>query len=116
MNKHGLLCCSLLLAVSTSAPAGLDRSERLGLTTGSVILWPVLSGTGLLMTATHVLEELSDGDRRVLVQAREGALHAVASGDLNDVRLQAALALLRSRFALEDMSDLQLAQWIAVNG
>lgn len=113
MTKHGMLFCGLLFACS-SVQAGMDPSERLQLSVVLVATSPVLTATGLLMSGTHLAQEFSEGDRRMLVDAREGALHAVANGNLDDVRLQVALALLRKRFDLDDWNDLQLAQWIAV--
>lgn len=115
MTQHGLLICGLLLAASVQAePRG--RSEQLYYGATIVLVSPYLLGTVSLALLTQAPEMLSEGDRRVLAEAREGALLALASGELDDVRLQAGIAVLRKRFALKDSDDLALAQWIAVNG
>lgn len=113
--KMRMLLCGLLAAANAEAePVG--RSEQTYYLALTILASPYLSGTSVLVTVSKLLEGLTQGDLRVLADAREGALQAVANDDLDDVRLQAALALLRSRFALDGVSDLQLAQWIAVNG
>lgn len=115
MTKHGLLICGLLLAASVQAEP-VDRSEQLYYQLTTVLASPYLLGTASLVFLTYTPEMLSKDDRRVLVDARDGALLALATGELDDVRLQAGIALLRKRFELQDSTDLALAQWIAVNG
>lgn len=114
MTKHGLLFCGLILA-NASAHAGIeDPYDRYSVMAAVLTFSPVITSAVLLDRGSAFFGELSEGDRRVLLDARDGALQAVASGDLADARLQAALRQLRSRFSPHEVSDLQLAQWIAV--
>lgn len=117
MHKHGLLFASLVLASNPCTHAGIeDPVERYSVMASVLTVSPLLTSAVLLGNGSDYLAEISEGDRRVLLDARDGALQALANGDLADARLQAALRLLRSRFALDGVSDLQLAQWIAVHG
>lgn len=115
MTKHGLLICGLLLAAPVQAEP-VDRSEQLYYQLTTVLASPYLLGSASLVFLTYAPEMLSKDDRRILADARDGALLALATGELEDVRLQAGIALLRKRFDLQDSTDLALAQWIAVNG
>ncbi len=81
-----------------------------------VLVSPYLLGTASLALLTQAPLMLSESDHRILADARDGALLALATGELDDAHLQAGIALLRKRFELEDSTDLALAQWIAVNG
>ena len=113
MTKHGLLFCGLLLAVSPSVKAEMGWYEGVWLSAGLVATYPVVTGTSVLLSTTATVAHLKEGDQRVLLNARDGALRAVADGNLDDARLQSALELLRRRYPLDDVDDLQLAQWIA---
>lgn len=115
MTKHGLLICGLLLAAPAQAEP-LDRSEQFSYGATLVLASSYLLGTVSLGFLIHAPLMLSDGDHRILLDARDGALLALATSDLDDAQLQAGIALLRKRFELEDSTDLALAQWIAVNG
>jgi uncharacterized protein (TIGR02448 family) len=113
MKRRGLFFGGLLLAVAQSAQAEIGWPERLGVTSLMVATYPVVTGTSVLLSTTAVYAELNNDDQRVLLNARDGALQAVANGNLNDARLQAALELLRRLYAVDNVGDLQLAQWIA---
>src|SRR5690606_14793515 len=96
----GLLVCGLLLAANIQAEA-VDRSEPLYYGATMVLASPYLLGTVSLALLTHTPEMLSEGDHRILADARDDALLAMATGELDDPHLQTGIALLRKRFALQ---------------
>lgn len=114
MKPNGFLVGSLLLAIASPVRSEIGWYEGLMVSALVVAAYPVATGTTVLLGSTAVVADLSDRDQRVLMDARDGALQAVATGRLDDVHLQAALKLLRRRYSVDNLDDRQLAQWIAV--
>lgn len=110
MDSRSLCFAAALVVTATPLSAKEFNSvERASLM--SMVI-PMLT----TVAVTNALTEITDQDWRLLRDAQDEAALAIATGDSHGPLLQQALRQLRARGLGSNRDDLQLAQWILVQG
>lgn len=105
------LCFAVALVV-TATPLSAKEFNSVERASLMSMVIPMLT----TVAVTNALTEITDQDWRLLRDAQDEAALAIATGDSHGPLLQQALRQLRARGLGSDRDDLQLAQWILVQG